>query len=223
MVVPLVQGLLYVQIARSRRAGVYPMTSISGRTSMRMPLNPNSIGFPIFWFPVVVPLCLSGLGMLGDIVGTTQTHSVLGSWDSLRELLLTLLKNIHLSYVSTDISALTTFIFAGASHICTMEPTIATRGRFTIERTISSGTSGYVDGKDLIIIGERVANSISTRRCPRHSLRSMSARPAQPNSVDGAHWPAKDGSQQYVLSRPRTRRVRGRWAAHSTIAVALIG
>jgi hypothetical protein len=66
---------------------------------MRIPLNPGSIAFPIYWFPVVVPLCLSVLGMLGD-----------GSWD-----LLSLLKNIHLSYVSTDIWALTTFTFAGAS------------------------------------------------------------------------------------------------------------
>ena len=79
-------------------------------TKMRIPLNPFTIVFSIYWFPVLIPLCLSGLGMWGDWI--SRTHSELFSW---LELSLSLLKNIHLSYVSTDIWALTMFTLAGAS------------------------------------------------------------------------------------------------------------
>src|ERR1700680_3776619 len=75
-------------------------------------VNPMMVAFPIFWFPVIIPFLVNGLGALvfdlapfGHIQPPGIDASTMGSGIGV-----VLLKTINLSLISTDVWALTTVI-----------------------------------------------------------------------------------------------------------------
>jgi hypothetical protein len=67
-----------------------------------LPWRPNTLAFPIFWLPLVVPFFLAALAVVGDSVGAETSTIAFSS-----------LKNIHLAYISFDLWAFATLAAAG--------------------------------------------------------------------------------------------------------------
>ena len=79
---------------------------------MKPPINPDRTTFPIFWFPLIAPIFLAALAVLGDLVGAQI--STKDTLEAVWEIAFSILKNINLAYVSIDIWALTEFYTAAA-------------------------------------------------------------------------------------------------------------
>lgn len=77
-------------------------------------INPNTTFFPIYWFPILIPIFINALAILIDIAmipqqGTAQFTLV--EWENI---IVSTLRSFQLAFLSTDIWALTTILMYSA-------------------------------------------------------------------------------------------------------------
>lgn len=83
-------------------------------TALRPFLDPRLIFFPLFWYPILLPLLVTVLGVIADLLVASHGTELRIHTLSVPALVLSSCKYANISFVSTDLWALTTLIMCTA-------------------------------------------------------------------------------------------------------------
>ena len=75
---------------------------------------PNNVFFPIFWFPILIPLFVNALAVIVELAMIPQQTTAPFTLTAWNPIMISALRNFQLAFLSTDIWALTTILMYAA-------------------------------------------------------------------------------------------------------------